>query len=305
MRRILLIFLAVASIGFLVHAVRNSYLSVESAADFVSLPSFGIALIPGTVMLILKAVLHLLITEDVLERKTKRWRVLSSYSQAQIVRYLPGKVWGIVYQGEQLVDEFPRRVVWLANIIQYVVTNINAVGVLGSIYCYVTFGPKIAIAVALGFLLVIYVVIASNLVLRVPAFLGLHRLRDMRKRPKATVTPQRALLELFMLQLEWIAYFGAWIWLLPNVHSAEDVVLIAAAYGAAALVGLLVIVMPSGWFVREAAFVWIGDLLGYGTELLLVYSIIGRLFFIIGDILCAITLTGSARLITEARHESR
>lgn len=303
MRRTVLILLAIASIAFLAHAVRHSYLSVERVASFVSLSSFTLALIPGTIMLIIKTFLHVLITEDILEQKTKHWRVLSSYSQAQLVRYLPGKVWGIIYQSEQLADELPRRLVWLANITQDIITAINVLGILGAIYCYVVFGPAIAATAVLGVLLLVYIVIVSNLVLRVPALVGLHVLRDLRKRPVALIPIHRALLQVAILQLEWAAYFVAWIWLLPDAYGAEDAILMGAAYAAAALVGTLVLVMPSGWFVREAAFVWIGDLLGYGTEVLLVYSIIGRLFFIIGDILCAFVLVGTARLVTSSQNE--
>ena len=70
MRRTVLILLAIASIAFLAHAVRHSYLSVERVASFVSLSSFTLALIPGTIMLIIKTFLHVLITEDILEQKT-------------------------------------------------------------------------------------------------------------------------------------------------------------------------------------------------------------------------------------------
>src|SRR5690606_3008841 len=54
------------------------------------------------------------------------------FLQAQLVRYVPGKIWGVVYQAQRMSGVIGARDVVVANLWQTLNTNLLALGVVGS-----------------------------------------------------------------------------------------------------------------------------------------------------------------------------
>lgn len=301
-KRILLTLLGVASLAFIAKVLLQSYESLDDVATAIPLLSSALALIPAVSMLIIKAILHALFIEDVVGEETDRPRIVASYAQSQIIRYVPGKVWGIIYQSERIVDLIPRRVVWLGHFQQVLVTNLNGVGVIAAIFCFLLLDELAAVIVAVGFLALTYLCISRSL------FTALFQHRWFRSWA-AEVTIRRpshvrSLLELTLLQLEWVAYFACWFLIAPTFFTASDTILLGTCYASASLIGLIVLVMPSGLFVREASFIWLAGLLGYEGDLLLLYGVVARLLFTIADVLCAVVLLGYRRFLRKPQYRA-
>ena len=282
--------LSLAALGFIASTLWQSPLTIETLERATSWRGLALAMLPCLAMLVAKAILQTLLIENHQVRGSW-WPVLAAYAQGQLIRYLPGKVWGIVYQGERLIDRAPRAVIWHANISQIFATTLNGVAVMLGIVLYkhahVLAG---ALAIGLGMAATWWVLRSGILAvwLRLMVKLGLPIEFGHAQR----INAGRALVQVWILQFDWLAYFLAWVLLVGETYDAAAAIWIGTLYAGASLIGLLVIVMPSGWLVREAAFIWLGGMQQMPAAELLVLGLIARAFFTVGDGLCAALLVG-------------
>ncbi len=289
LKRVLIAALVVSSLIFITRIFLNSPVSWQTVTELTSVSRLLLALVPCILMLVSKSILHAMLVEDIHGQKTPWSRIIASYAQAQLIRYLPGKVWGIIYQGEQLAGLVSRTTVWTANIVQVVLTNLNTLGVVLG-FCGLMYLNVVAAAVVFaGFAAVCAWTSMSGIMPRLVVLLA-PKSAGAVAIPAARPSLRRVAAQMAILQIEWVFYYVAWIVLLGNQTSLQDILIISTSYAAASFVGLLVVVMPSGWLVREAVFIWLGDIQGLGADQLLVLSVVMRLFFIAGDFLCAVVL---------------
>ena len=282
--------LAIIYIGFIFN---NNFESIDSINDYIRLNTVFISLIPATLMLLSKSYLNTLILEDIENIKLKeKINVISIYSNSQIIRYLPGKVFGIIYQGEKLSSTFSRRTTWFSNIIQMAITNANSIIILGTIYLYISEYKVVSIIYLLSTLFVLLIIIKNNTIYKyINSFIS----KKYRLSPNRILTTARTYHEILLLQLDWVFYFSVWYFLFPT-HLSGEFIIIGATYAAASLLGMLAFVMPSGWLVREASFIWLGGIVGISHHLLLIYSVISRMFFILADLTFALILSGLSKI---------
>ena len=92
-----------------------------------------------------------------------------------------------------------------------------------------------------------------------------------------------------LLSIEWLLYLLCWHIMLPEQFGWLDSCLVAFSYIMAWFAGFLVIAVPSGLFVREAVFAWIGVIFGVEASFLVFYGVLSRFLFTLTDLLLAIS----------------
>ena len=290
-KKILLTLLLVVAIGFLLKIGIENLHSIKDKIVSLNTADILIATVFCTLMLISKAILHTIIVQDFDGNKNYWKYILNAYSQSQLVRYVPGKVWGIIFQGEQLEKYLSRKIVWIVNVWQVFITNLNGIGIIIFFVLFYFFGNKPYIYFALATIPITFYLFKINALNLITTYIDRLKYIDLTNLPQINFQSfSRSLSKTILLQLDWFFYFLFWFWLLPESSQFTDCFVIASIYAGAALFGLIVLVVPSGWFVREASFIWFGLNLGYTEDLLFLFGVLARLISIVSDILCVITL---------------
>ena len=234
--------------------------------------------------LLFKAWTHVLIFDKYRLPPGTGLHILAAYANGQLVRYIPGKVLGIISQSLKLSDCVRPALTWEANIKQYVLTNGVSVFVLVAFAAYFLLDSLVS-ALLLVLLSFIFIpIIARNRLTCI--FNRLAKLFAVA--PVETQTGvhswKNASLVFLSLYLEWLFYFFAWFYLAGDKESLSFVYL-GWLYAAASLLALLAVVVPNGLLVREAIFLWLGTVSGVSVEHLLFYSVLFRVLYILCEML--------------------
>lgn len=222
---------------------------------------------------------------ELLHTKLPQGQLLHSYTQSQIVKYIPGKIWGIMFQASTLDGNANKADVWVVNLYQFLI--MNAVVVL----VFVGTLPFLEqLSISLRAAIVALVVLACALV-----YLNFGRMLRLIKVDEATFHKYGKLLSrgvmfrvLAFIALDWVFYVAIWYALALGQMSYDAIVIMAINYATASVVGFVVFFLPSGLIAREAAFIAFGRALGDSMTTLLTYSVIVRLVFLLGDFLLVV-----------------
>ncbi len=284
-KSLIIIGASTVSLGVIGYSLVGHYGKLDSPAANLRLGMVLLALLPVVCTLLAKALLHVVILRHGRPVPGNTLRNLSAYAHGQIVRYVPGKLWGIIFQSFLIAGTFSSKAIWEANFIQYVMTNTYTIVMLMFLYSALVLKTTSFFPVIAGLGVLLYVVLQRGYFsMLFNHMVGLFRW----KAPVVEHTKwasEVVVIALILLSLDWIFYFLAWYLILPESMSWADAVLIAGCYAAGALIGVAVFIMPSGILVREASFIWVGALLGYATDTLFVYSIVARILFTVSDVL--------------------
>ncbi|MDX8395409.1 MAG: lysylphosphatidylglycerol synthase domain-containing protein, partial [Mariprofundaceae bacterium] len=208
---------------------------------------------------------------------------MSSYATSQIVRYVPGKIWGIVYQSAQMAGSIPARIITAGNLLQFLYTSIFSTLIISCIASWY-----------FDFKLLSLVILSSSLWLmwflhkkeHINTYI-LKKLTQLTKSNKPLKQPIRTDFGTLLLSLAWIFYILIWIVLLPDGISNPNFIYLAALYAAASLIAIAAAFSPGGIAIREASFFLLGAALGYDAELLLAYGLILRIILTLSEIIFA------------------
>ncbi|WP_290885190.1 hypothetical protein [Arenimonas sp.] len=278
--------LLVIALGYLAYTLRDEVDEMQAALARISVAGFLAATALALVMCYLKAIYHRTLLSRISGRHEHLEAVVPAYAQAQVVRYLPGKVWGLVHQANKLSSLFTPQQVMLANLLQMLVTNLMAVGIIGSILAAHLTGQAWLL---LGLPLTLLVVEAlhrrpvleqSIVTLAMKASRGRFGTQDLARTPIAPI-PWRGTA---LLCLEWIAFYAMWLVAADGWLAMPDLLLLGTWYAAASLLGIVAIAVPAGMIVREALFVSLGGLSAYPEGLLLVLAAALRIVMTLGEL---------------------
>jgi uncharacterized membrane protein YbhN (UPF0104 family) len=244
-------------------------------------------------MMLLKAVYHHDLCRALAERPIRAEALLRAYTTGQVVRYLPGKIWGVVYQAARVDDVTPDRIV-TANVMQMVHTNLLAVGVIGAVLGsvllerYWPLGLLVPTLVLVELLhrrptLEAALVRAANRLLRRPNAASV----------KVDARPWRGSA---ILVLEWVAYYAMW-WALLFPTGLIDMLVPSTWYAAASLLAILAFVVPGGIGVREALFVTLASGFSLGAASLVAIAAAMRLVLVLAELVCIPVSTWVGRII--------
>ncbi|GAB3334792.1 lysylphosphatidylglycerol synthase domain-containing protein [Marilutibacter aestuarii] len=297
MRRILTWTLVLAAAAFLAYTLVPQLSELRTSLVRVSWLNVALASMAAVPMFALKGIYHLNLLDRLSGSRTSRRHGLPIYLQAQIVRYLPGKIWGVVYQAQRMTTTNRATDVVIANLWQMATTNLLAVGVVSSVL--LAFRYSLA-----WLLLLIPVVIAIEWLHRNPTIesWAMHRIHRLSPRlmpaPPPARLPPMPIKGSAILCAEWVFYFLAFFVFLHDRSSWHETIMSAAWYGGASLIALLAFVVPAGIAVREAIFVGSPQIAGLDAATLAVTAALARATFFFAELVVAAVST----LFLHGRH---
>lgn len=257
------------------------------------------AMVAGVPLYVVKGCYHLNALDRLSGVRGSRRSGLPIFLQAQIVRYLPGKIWGVVYQSQRMARNHRTGDVVIANAWQMIITNILALGVISALLLAKHFSP-------MALLLLIPVLLGVEWLHRKPIIesWGLRWLGRLLPRfaPLASSRPLSPMpwKGTFLLCMEWGFYLLAFLVLLYGKADWTDILLLAAWYSAASILALVAFVVPAGIAVREAIFVGAPNMVGMDPASLILIAALVRIAFFGSE---AIAATASSLFAIGKPHE--
>ncbi len=252
-----------------------------TAGEF-SYANFLGAFVLATASLFTASVTHCLILTETSGRAVSLSFCIPCYLLSQIVRYIPGKIWGILYQTRQLASHVDSREVWAANIVQF------AVGIAASVIAFLWAVSLVLIDTRMA--IATLALLAGVLYLSLQRKWFHHAVRRLTPKVFRTAPPHHPdrSAEIFLsLLIEWAMYLLSWMILLHGTHSLEDATLLSILYVASWILGFAVTVAPGGLGIRESAFLSLGATFGFNPGTLAFYALLARLLFTLADLVNA------------------
>ena len=208
--------------------------------------------------LLLSTLYHVQIMKNIRRSKVHGLLLANAYSLGQIVRYLPGKVFGILFHVSMLKSQSSARDVVTALSIQTVSDYIWAAFYCGSLAIYLQYGDIAFLLVVVVSLLAAQVYHGENFVQRavlrvISMFGGANSTELSHKLPRSKAVAMTA-----VLALVWVPLTLGFIFGYRDSFTAEESVIVAICYIAAAMFSLFAFVVPSGIGIREALLIWLG-----------------------------------------------
>ncbi|MEZ5484196.1 MAG: lysylphosphatidylglycerol synthase domain-containing protein [Lysobacteraceae bacterium] len=281
-----------AAVSYLALHLRGDANSVPTAVAAVGLwPLLGATILIVT-SLLFQATYHALLLERFSDSSPGRREVIAAYLQAQVVRYLPGKIWGVVYQSQKLARRSAPVYVVLANLWQMLVSTLLTAGLVAAVGAGVWLSPLWLWAILPVFAIIEWLhqhPKAESAMFRVLA----------KRFPRLGLVPANSPKPLrwrgtALLFAEWSTYLLAFVVLLVSVAHPLEALTIGFRYAAASMVALIAFVVPAGLAVREAIFLSVPHPSGLPLSLLTATAVLIRISQFAAELLLAVAAGMSA-----------
>jgi hypothetical protein len=285
--------MVVAALVYIGSSLSDAPFDIRSAISRVTWRELGIATLALVPMYVAQAGYHVLALEALSPQNhahPARLPAMAIYLQAQIVRYLPGKIWGVVYQAHAMSGSHPPSRVLGANLVQTGATLLMATGICASVILAHRLG-------AIWLLGLPATIAAMDLLHRSPlpsrlmdAAKRVPRLGRVLDRVEWSPLGRRGMFTA-LLSIEW-AFFALGLTILFGALLPVEEALVAMAwYAGASILSLAAIVVPAGLAVREALFIGGENLMASAAGELAVLAVAARIVFLGAEI-------GGAALLT-------
>ncbi|HET9047720.1 MAG TPA: hypothetical protein VFN29_01975 [Chiayiivirga sp.] len=261
----------------------------ELQANLVSLGPGGMLafLVLATVSIAITTTYHAVLLGEMVAGQLPRMRSCAAYAVGQIVRYLPGKVWGLFYEANVLGGSADLGSITLSVLVQTVLGYAWATALAATILLAAYTGTPAL------YLLLVPAACALWFAHRIPwprrfiAALPLLGKRVNMQQQSAGLDASESIRLSALLILNWMPFLVGWIFLLAANHGPVEAVTYGAAYMLASIATTAMVVVPSGLVVREALFTWLGVTIGLPVADLLLYGVVVRLILTLADLLNA------------------
>ncbi len=239
---------------------------------------FSALVLPGVLMMLATSVSFSLLVLPRNASWAQRSSVVGIYLTAQIVKYLPGRVWGLLFQLKRLSEQVHLSQGIVASVNHMMLTALIGILFLGPAFVVPGAWALLLLGTLLGLLWVQRGGIAAYLAW-------------MKKIPAGTLArlPARTVLGIgISLLLEWAFYLVLWAGLFMVLQMPPEpgpILALASFYAGAWILGSLTSLVPGGLGVREGGFIVLGLGLGIPEPELLALAILARLIFTLAETL--------------------
>lgn len=285
-RTALTVCLIALSLGYIGYVISQHVAQLQDAGMQMQLAGLLGLIVFATASIALTTLYHALLVPTLQSRFIRISRLGLAYAVGQIVRYLPGKVMGIVFEANFLRGQVTAATITFALLIQTVLSYAWATALAAAILATAWFAAPWPMWCLLPAMAALWLAHRFNWAARVLGtlpFVG----RFMRATPAPSMAPLKATTLTLVLLSNWIPFFAGWACLLHGRYTLSESIVFGAAYLAASVVSAAMIVVPSGIVVREAIFIWIGSRFGLAVPELLLYGVVLRVALTMADLLNA------------------
>ena len=281
------IILGGCAIAYLWHALNNSANDIEWAKLGFSWPRFAGAITASVAMTGCNALYHDASIRRYGPNDAGTFRVSLAFALNMLIRYVPGKIWGIVFETNFLRGEVPSSTIVASSALQMLYHGVMALVVACILAATALLHTWLPLVILVPAIFLIYMGHRHMLCERAVAGVAqrLHRFGGQHW-PKTSPSATYSMYCTTLLSVEWIAFVAMWWCLSPIGWDAYRVLALASGYALASLFASALVILPSGLIVREALFAWMGVAAGIPQSGLLLLAALARLTLTIADILC-------------------
>lgn len=261
--------------------LRDSLRAASHLLTNIPLPGVATVVLLGMLMMIATGWSFSLFLRASTRNLTERASVVAIFLTAQIVKYLPGRIWGFVYQLKRLSEQAHASLVLVASLNHLILTTLLSVLFLGVAFRV----PGAWLLLALGTSLGLWWAQRGG----IAAYLT--RMTSLPSATHAHLPAQVVVGLVLSLGLEWLCYLTIWVGLFMVLElpvRSEWVLALASFYAGAWILGSLVSLIPGGIGVREGGFILMGVGLGVDETNLVALAILARLVFMLGEVLTGV-----------------
>jgi len=279
---IVIFVLSVASLYFIYSSLNEPFYIVSKEISSLSWGKMIFSLCLLVVTMLLKAVVHEIIFKHYQSGEKEVFsaeNVMECYLLSQIIRYIPGKVIGITAQSIKLTGKAASKNVWVSNLLQYIVTNYNAVIIISFFVVALAYKQTILVYVGLVFSFSIYVLLNKWWVI-----LKLFRVIKEKLQENLHWDVKKTCIIWCLLQLEWLFFLSGIALLTPDASITHNALILGLLYSFSSIVASLTIVMPAGILIRESVFIWTSSQFGFDPAVLLFLGVMIRIALSLADI---------------------
>lgn len=282
-RSLIAMILTLSATGWISFTIWGSIGHLKTSLQILEFRYIALSLIPAVLMVFITAYAYFLILSDFVPSIPPARTIMMPFVAAQVVRYLPGRLWGVLYQVQVRENSIPTHSVVKANAVQFALFSLNSIAVAVSAYVYYDKGILIGLITFAALMMLVFIVIRTSLLQRVASLTARIAIREVQHHSHNN----NDFLIFGLLQFEWFFYLMACVLMLPGHVNFTDALIIASNYVVAWVVGIIATVMPNGLIVREASFLWLSSLFGFDPADMLAFSIVARILFTLADIVAA------------------
>ena len=286
-RKILGVPLFLGAFWLIAHVIYKNWSEISDAFSSIKTDSILLAILFSVLMLITKGIYNERIIAYLENKSAFNWLVIKSYVKSQIVRYLPGKIWGVIYQSAQVANHIPPKVIAAGNLLQFVYTNIFTFLVITSIYCLYTNSTVLFfLTLSLSVMFLIFIQMGSKTASTIL------KTSDLSDSSISSDLNNGIQFQFSLLVIDWIFYILIWWCIVGTNNNSLDFLYLAALYSSASIIAIIAAFSPGGIAVREAIFLLLGAKLGYDQETLIVYGLIARVIITAAEIILVALFMG-------------
>jgi len=276
--------LALAALLFLYRMVQPDIPEIRRSLSETHWISILLALLIAMAMYLTQAMYHVGVLAAMRNGPIRLQPAMGIYLQSQIVRYLPGRIWGMVYQSGRMAADYRPSEIVIANFWQMLMTNLVAVGIIFSALLAHRFSP-------LWLLLIVLVLCMAEWLHRKPG-LATWMLGKLRRNAASEEVAQTHLRPIkwratILLVVEWVLYLLVFLVLLHSKVDVLQALSLGAWYAGATLLALIAFVVPGGFAVREAIFVGVPAISGIEPAVLTVTAALLRGVLLLAELVVA------------------
>jgi uncharacterized membrane protein YbhN (UPF0104 family) len=293
-----LILIAVAAAAMFVYSARVELIAAVSSASFL----FAALTVFAT--LALNLVVWFVFHASV-GNKNSRAQTARMFFGGQVAKYLPGKVWGIVYQATVKSSDVPVGNIIQANIVTYALTVLSTVFACVALLVYPNSLAIAAVVIITGAILSAYLFSSDHLYRVIQQISRLSR--------RFELTSNVPIID-FSISFRFAVYgLLVCFYVLSNLFllfiffefSLEHALQLTAYLGIAWLAGIVVAITPSGLGVREVVFIALGSVTGTGSyELYASIAIVARAVQVLQDLFFALIVPPAIEFL-ENKYKAR
>lgn len=235
--------------------------------------------------LVLSTIYHVIAVGRFEQHRAGDLRVGLSYALGQVLRYVPGKVFGILFQISFLAGRVRGASIALALLVQTFYDYAWTLVFVGSIVLCRELSSPLPLAILVPALGLVWWVHSRGLLEQLCTRPRLLRRLTDGLQPPSCAPVGRAGPATVVLALVWIPLLLGLAGLVAGSIALADGLLLGALYLLSAVLSLLAFVVPSGLVVREALFLWLGARYGFDSGMLVVVGLVARIALTAAELL--------------------
>lgn len=295
-RQLVAAILMLASAFYVYQAISDSIDQLDVSAFPLAAPGLALVVLGTLGTLVLSTLYHVVAVRRIEPHQAAGARVGLAYALGQVMRYVPGKVFGIVFQIKFLSGQVRGATIAIALLVQTFYDYAWTFALVACVLLSAHLSSGWPMALLPLVLVLVWMVHREGYLERLlsrPAFLR-RFLADPVAGPGRR--PDGALPATLLVAAVWLPMLAGIGLGLGGLFGMESAVVLGALYLAAAVLSLLLVVVPSGLVVREALFVWLGAEYGLQPAALVFVGLLLRVCLTACEVLNLLVFLGAARM---------